>query len=88
MSKREGDGFDEEELINAEFESIVAGLSLDESTPTTYLDELDAIEESERFTPPQLPRRSLRQQFLDAKNAIKNWKNNPDKDLPDDGAAL
>jgi hypothetical protein len=88
MSKREGDGFDEEELINAEFESIVAGLSLDESTPTTYLDELDAIQESERFTPPQLPRRSLRQQFLDAKNAIKNWKNNPDKDLPDDGAAL
>jgi hypothetical protein len=88
MSKREGDGFDEEELINAEFESIVAGLSLDESTPTTYLDKLDAIEESERFTPPQLPRRSLRQQFLDAKNAIKNWKNNPDKDLPDDGAAL
>lgn len=33
---------DERELIDAEFESIVSGLSLDESSPTTYLDELDA----------------------------------------------
>jgi len=33
---------DERELIDAEFESIVSGLSLDESAPTTYLDELDA----------------------------------------------
>ena len=34
---------DEMELINAEFESMVAGLSLDESSPRTYLDELDEI---------------------------------------------
>lgn len=33
---------DERELIDAEFDSIVSGLSLDESAPTTYLDELDA----------------------------------------------
>jgi carboxylesterase len=33
---------DERELIDAEFESMVSGLSLDESAPTTYLDELDA----------------------------------------------
>jgi hypothetical protein len=33
----------ERELIDAEFESMVAGLSLDESTPTTFLDELDSI---------------------------------------------
>ena len=81
-------GDDEKDLIDEKFNALVSGLSLDQSTLSTYLDELDAIEESERFTPPQLPRRSLRQQFLDAKNAIKNWKNNPDKDLPDDGAAL
>ena len=33
---------DERELIDAEFESMVSGLSLDQSAPTTYLDELDA----------------------------------------------
>ena len=44
---------DERELIDAEFESIVSGLSLDESAPTTYLDELDAQQnDSEGFTPP------------------------------------
>jgi len=44
---------DERELIDAEFESIVSGLSLDESAPTTYLDELDARKfDPEGFTPP------------------------------------
>ncbi|MEJ0014486.1 MAG: hypothetical protein WDN07_02700 [Actinomycetota bacterium] len=33
---------DENELINAEFESIVSQLSLDQSAPTTYLDELES----------------------------------------------
>lgn len=42
---------DENELIDAEFESIVSQLSLDESAPTTYLDELDARGE-EHFEPP------------------------------------
>ena len=32
---------DEMDLINSEFESMVAGLSLDESTPNTYLDDLE-----------------------------------------------
>ncbi|MBC7464156.1 MAG: hypothetical protein H7227_07845 [Actinobacteria bacterium] len=32
------------ELINAEFQSIVEGLSLDESTPTTYLDQLEYLD--------------------------------------------
>lgn len=41
--------FDEEDLINAEFESIVSGLNLDQSTPTTYLDELET---RDRFRPP------------------------------------
>ncbi len=45
---------DEKELIDAEFEAIVSGLSLDLSEPTTYLDELEAAENSasEKFTPP------------------------------------
>jgi carboxylesterase len=44
---------DERELIDAEFDSIVSGLSLDESAPTTYLDELDARpNDPEGFIPP------------------------------------
>ncbi len=43
---------DDRELIDSEFESIVAGLSLDESAPTTYLDELERFEELEKFNPP------------------------------------
>ena len=46
------DGFDEEELIRSEFDSIVSGLSLDESAPSTYLDELDRIDRSEGFVAP------------------------------------
>jgi hypothetical protein len=43
---------DDSELVNAEFESIVSTLSLDQSSPSTYLDQLDAIEDSERFVAP------------------------------------
>lgn len=46
------DEADERELIDAEFESIVIGLSLDESSPTTYLDELERIAEADSFVPP------------------------------------
>jgi len=45
----------ESELIDAEFDSIVAGLSLDGSHPTTYLDELEVIDEFERAQYRQLP---------------------------------
>ncbi|MCX6419467.1 MAG: alpha/beta fold hydrolase, partial [Actinobacteria bacterium] len=38
---------DERDLIDAEFDSIVSSLSLDESTPTTYLDQLDRSESVE-----------------------------------------
>lgn len=38
---------DEMDLINAEFESMVSGLNLDQSSPRTYLDELDEIEREE-----------------------------------------
>ncbi len=48
---------DENELIDAEFESIVSQLSLDESHPTTYLDELDARGEEHFVHPtPELPK--------------------------------
>lgn len=43
---------DDSELIDAEFESIVAGLSLDESAPTTYLDELDRPDPDDHFQAP------------------------------------
>ena len=49
---------DDSELVNAEFDSIVSTLSLDQSSPTTYLDQLDVINDSERFVAPDpdLPR--------------------------------
>jgi len=40
---------DERDLIDAEFDAIVSGLSLDESAPTTYLDELEEIEAAEEY---------------------------------------
>jgi hypothetical protein len=49
---------DDSDLVNAEFESIVSTLSLDESSSSTYLDQIDAIDDSERFVAPnpELPR--------------------------------
>lgn len=40
------------DLINAEFESIIAGLSLDESAPTNFLDELDRPDPEDHFQQP------------------------------------
>jgi hypothetical protein len=88
MSKRESSDEFDDELVNAEFESMVEGLSLDESTPTTYLDELDAFEDHNRFTPPAIAKKSLKDQVRDAFRAITRWKNNPRNHHPDDGAAL
>ena len=82
------DDFDDDDLINAEFESMVEGLSLDESAPTTYLDELDSFEDHNRFTPPAIPKKSLREEHRNAYRAITRWKNNPHNDHPEDGAAL
>ncbi len=42
---------DDTDLIDAEFQSIVERLSLDESSPTTYLDELDRADD-EHFVEP------------------------------------
>jgi len=83
--KKEPEEFDEEELIRSEFESMVAGLSLDESTPTTYLDELDRIDE-ERFVQPNPPRQSPHGFIASARLAINRWLRRSQHD--DDGAAL
>lgn len=83
-----GDSSDEEELIRAEFESMVAGLSLDESSPTTYLDEIDAIDKSERFVEPHIAKRGIRDQITDAIKSFKRWRDNPNGRFTDDGSAL
>lgn len=40
---------DERDLIDAEFDAIVSGLSLDESAPTTYVDELEELDAAEKY---------------------------------------
>jgi hypothetical protein len=88
MAKRENEGFDEEDLIKAEFDSIVEGLSLDESSPTTYLDELDRFEEVNKFTPPAVPKKKLRDQLREMKISFTQWRNNSRELPPDDGAVI
>ena len=80
------DEFDEEELIRSEFDSIVSGLSLDESTPTTYLDELDAVHDTNRFIPPNPPRQAPRVMWRAVKRAVNRWFHRGYHE--DDGAAL
>ena len=88
MSKRDQSGDFDDELVNAEFESMIEGLSLDESAPTTYLDEIDSFVDTNRFTPPIPPKKSLKEQYQDAKKSIIRWKNNRLNENPEDGAAL
>ena len=80
------DGFDEEELIRSEFESMVSGLSLDESSTSTYLDELDQIDRTDRFIAPNPPPQSPRTFFLLAKRAVTRWLKRGYHE--DDGVAL
>ena len=83
--KKEPEDFDEEELIRSEFESIVSGLSLDESAPTTYVDDLDRIDE-EGFVPPNPPRQTPQGFIASAKRALNRWLNRDHHE--DDGVAL
>ena len=83
--KKDRDGFDEEELIRSEFESIVSGLSLDESAPTTYLDDLDRIDR-EGFIQPNPPRQTPKGFIASARHAINRWLQRGHHD--DDGATL
>ncbi len=70
----EPENSDERDLIDAEFESMVSGLSLDESTPHTYLDDLDAIIESEKFIPPTPPKITFKTFIKGSSKAFRNWK--------------
>lgn len=80
------DEFDDEDLIRSEFDSIVSGLSLDESAPTTYLDELEKFEDTNRFIAPNPPRQNIKQIFRSAKLAMKKWFNRGYHE--DDGASV
>ena len=80
---------DEDDLIRAEFESMVAGLSLDESAPTTYLDELDArakFVDPEGFNEPKPGRIGFKKFLKSAKDSIARWRKGQSKD--DDGIEL
>jgi hypothetical protein len=77
----------EHELIEMEFQAMVENLSLDESAPTSYLDELDKFEDQNRFIAPNPPRRSASQTFRSALSAFKNWKGG-NSNRGDDGVAL
>ena len=88
MGKRENEDEDEINLINAEFESMVEGLSLDESAPTTYLDELDQFEKENRFTPPAIPKKTLMQQYREARQAFQRWIKNSENQKPDEGGSI
>lgn len=75
------------ELIDLEFQSMVEGLSLDESAPTTYLDELEKFEDQNRFLPPTPPKVGIGESLKRILKSIKNWKNGPTF-RDGDGAAL
>ena len=80
---------DEMELINAEFESMVADLNLDQASPKSYLDELEAIEAHERSAVYQIPivRRGLHGATRNIINAITRWWRKPPHN-DEDGAVV
>lgn len=63
------------DLINSEFESMVAGLSLDQSTPNTYLDDLENAStlDENHFQEPNPSWPGLRIFLQSARIAIKRW---------------
>jgi len=77
----------ERELIDLEFAAMVEGLSLDESAPTSYLDELDKFDENNKFKPPTPPKLTARETFERIKISFRKWKGGP-AGRDDDGAAL
>ena len=78
-----GPSDDEQELINAEFDAMVSGLNLDQSSPRTYLDELedfeanDKREAAELFIPPRT-KRGLHGTVSHMIETIKRWWKRPD----------
>jgi hypothetical protein len=96
-SADDGSDEDDTELINAEFESMVAGLSLDQSSPRTYLDELDEIEKEEatslnseralyaEVTPERIPLHLKVSAFI---ATIRKWWSNENRNDGEDGTRL
>jgi hypothetical protein len=84
-ARKEPDEFDEEELIRSEFDSIVSGLTLDESAPTTFLDDLDRIDQG-GFVQPNPPRQTPKGFIASAQRAINRWLKRGYHE--DDGATL
>jgi hypothetical protein len=85
----QGRNDDEMDLINAEFESMVADLNLDQSSPRTYLDELDDFSKSERseiYNPPVI-KRGLHGSVRHFVESAKRWWNKPPRD-DSDGAVV
>ena len=83
--KKEPEGFDEEELIRSEFDSIVSGLNLDQSAPSTYLDDLDRIDQA-GFVQPNPAPQTAKGFIASARAALQRWFHRNDRD--DDGTAL
>ena len=84
-------GKDEKDLIDEKFQALVSGLSLDQSSPSTYLDDLERNADDEHFTPPAPAKMNLKKFFADGVSAFKRWKDNPRSDnsgLDDDGAQV
>ena len=82
---------DEKDLIDEKFQALVSGLSLDQSSPSTYLDDLERNIDDEHFTPPTPAKKNMKKTFMDGINAFKKWKDNPRSDnsgLDDDGAQI
>ena len=84
-----GERDDDMELINAEFESMVEGLNLDQSSPRTYLDDLDDLAASESQDIYQIPRtrRGLHGSVAHLIATVKSWWQKPGND-DNDGAVV
>ena len=85
----DGRNDDEMELINAEFESMVADLNLDQSSPRTYLDDLDDISKAERseiYNPPAI-KRGIHGSVVHLLESVKRWWKKPPRD-GSDGAVV
>lgn len=93
MAPNEPSKDDEMDLINAEFEAMVAGLNLDQSSPRTYLDDLDELEREEadelhRVNSSRNPKsESWKSSLRSIPEAIKRWWYRKDRD-ESDGAQL
>lgn len=89
MAPNEPSRDDEMDLINAEFESMVSGLNLDQSSPRTYLDDLDELEREEADALHRINRgeRLKKSWYKDFLHAIKRWWRREGRD-ESDGAQL